>query len=227
VLVFFFFFFFFFGESVHGISPAMSGVVALASVCLISFVALYTSLAISKALEISSIAPSNAAPTLRSTLEKRKAGEDDEATCQHTISNGNVVADENGRVCRWSEMDADSGCCVPLPSDDARVIAPCTSCNERSCCAVYENCVACCVSAGAALFSSCVGRCRTHSGSMAGAREFADPLGKHCFGSYAAPAPQFDRFVQDSAAPSAAAPRQFALTFVLCVAIALPVLILR
>jgi hypothetical protein len=200
----------------------MSSVIALASVCLISFVALYTSLAISKALEIASIAPSDA-PTLRSTLASKDAPD---APCQHTISNGNVVADEFGRVCRWSEMEPDSGCCVPLPSDDPRAIAPCTSCNARSCCAVYENCVGCCVVSGE-LFSSCLGRCRTHSGSMVGAREFADPLGKHCFGSFAAPAPQFDRFVVESAAPSAAAPRRFALTFVLCVAFALPVLIFR
>jgi hypothetical protein len=163
------------------------------------------------------------APTLRSTLASKDAPD---APCQHTISNGNVVADEFGRVCRWSEMEPDSGCCVPLPSDDPRAIAPCTSCNARSCCAVYENCVGCCVVSGE-LFSSCLGRCRTHSGSMVGAREFADPLGKHCFGSFAAPAPQFDRFVVESAAPSAAAPRRFALTFVLCVAFALPVLIFR
>jgi hypothetical protein len=203
----------------------MNGAIALVSICLISFVALYTTLAISTALEISTLPKQIENPSnfLRTTLSSKR----DEALsrrCQHTVSNGNVVADEHGNVCGWSDMDPLSGCCL---TDDAN--AACLNCDDRSCCAVYENCVACCVrNAPAPAFAACSARCRTHSGSVSGAREFSDPLAKHCFGSFAAPAPQFDRFVQlSSAAPSGEAPRRFALSFALCAAIALPIVIFR
>lgn len=180
---------------------------------LLSIVALYSSLAIRSTLSEAGVREKSR-KTSRTTLWAQGA------RCEHTVSNGNLVADSNAAVCLWSGVDAESSCCTSQLVDGA-----CSDhCDvDASCCALYEHCVACCVREARLAFAACVARCRTHSGSAA-AREFVDPARKHCFGLFNAPAPAFDRLFIDAdhAAAAASSSSSRLVSSVIAVAIALP-----
>lgn len=179
---------------------------------LLAIVALYSTLAIRSTLTDAS-RPTNPRKTSRTTLFSSAA------LCEHTVSNGNLVADSSGAVCRWAGVDPATSCCAVSEVIGGACADHCDL--ALQCCAVYEHCVACCVSGEP--FAACVARCRTHSGSAA-AREFVDVKRKHCFGVFNAPAPAFDRlFVASQRESSAATSRVF--SGLLALLIALPFLL--
>lgn len=112
------------------------------------------------------------------------------------------MADDGGRVCDWSAVDA-LGCCT------GSALEPCTSCDAASsCCSEFEFCVACClrgdvVASGGwqgakvspvhpeftwpSAFAFCSGACRTTSRSTMHENAYASPA-HHCFGSSPYPA---------------------------------------
>jgi len=98
------------------------------------------------------------------------------------------VADEKGRVCKWQDVNYETGCCPDDQSTEA-----CLECKEN-CCSIYAYCISCCLQPSNPMqqpnfstpepnpdkFEYCRVVCRTSSRSVINENQWISEL-KYCF----------------------------------------------
>jgi len=109
------------------------------------------------------------------------------ALCRRSVDRV-FVADEKGRVCKWQDVNYETGCCPDDQSTDA-----CQECKEN-CCSIYAYCISCCLQPANPMqhpnfstpepnpdkFEYCRVVCRTSSRSVINEKQWISEL-KYCF----------------------------------------------
>jgi len=118
--------------------------------------------------------------------------------CRRSVDRVFVV-DEEGRVCKWQEVDYGTGCCPPVLNglrEDS-----CQEC-KVNCCGIYAYCVSCCLQPQNPMqpnfsspdftpvdkFDYCRTVCRTSSRSVINENQWKSDL-KYCFPNQLTPLP--------------------------------------
>jgi len=124
-----------------------------------------------------------------------------------------AMAVKKGRVCKWQDVDWNTGCCPSV--DGSTAVNSCIECKEN-CCAVYAYCVSCCLQPENPIhpnftnpniaidkFDYCRAVCRTSSRSVVNENKWKSDL-KYCFPNqeiYLLPANPTTISISDEGAP--------------------------
>ncbi|XP_047533404.1 SREBP regulating gene protein [Vanessa atalanta] len=140
-------------------------------------------------------------PFVWRTLQEHN--ETNEIACRNSLQGKSVLVDDRGYICQREDL-AKNGCCN-IESENTKRYS-CKSCNESSCCIMFEYCVSCCIDPTKrsmlqivlsklstdenVLFHSitddyelCMTKCRTSSHSVLHENSYKNPAHKYCFGN--------------------------------------------